>query len=84
MSVSSVEVSVCFSTAMADNWEAMILEFGILGLIKFETLRVFEVWKRVLKMGLWELRSGEPVRKVELRWRRWRLVVKSMFGRREK
>jgi hypothetical protein len=44
----------------------VILGLGALpGLKKFWILIEFELWRRGRKMGLWGLRRGEPVRKVE-------------------
>jgi hypothetical protein len=44
----------------------VILGLGALpGLKKFRILIEFELWRRSRKMGLWGLRRGEPVRKVE-------------------
>jgi len=44
----------------------VILGLGALsGLKKFRILIEFELWRRGRKMGLWGLRRGEPVRKVE-------------------
>jgi hypothetical protein len=54
-------------TAKADSRE-VILGLGALpGSKKFVILIEFELWRRGRKMGLWELRRGDPVRKVE--WR---------------
>ena len=76
MSVSAPGVS----TATADSWEVILRLGALLGLKKLATLIEFELWRRGRKRSLWGLRRGEPVRKVELRWRRWSLVVNSMFG----
>lgn len=73
MSFSAAVSATDASTATADSREV------ILGLQKLVILIELELWGRRWRMGLQELRSGEPVRKVELRWRRWRLVVKSIF-----
>jgi hypothetical protein len=59
----------------------VILGLGALpGLKKFRILIEFKLWRRGRKMGLWGLRRGEPVRKVE-----GEIEVKTMEdGRRRK
>lgn len=66
MSVSATGVS----TATADSWEVILRLGALLWLKKLAILIEFELWTRGRKMGLCGLRRGEPVRKVELRWRR--------------
>jgi hypothetical protein len=54
-------------TAKADSRE-VILGLGPLPRLKKFMISIeFEMWKRGRKMGLWGLRRGEPMRKVELR-----------------
>lgn len=75
MSFSAAVSATDASTATADNREE------ILGLEKLTTLIELELRRCGRKLDFRGWRRDEPVRKVELRWRRWRLVVKSMVGR---
>lgn len=64
MSFSAVDSADDGSTAIADTWD-VILGFGILGFKKLVILIELKLWRRVRIIGLWGLRRGGPLRKVE-------------------